>query len=113
MHSKLSKQKSEASYLTPTKIIDEFGNEKEVKIEKTNEDFQKPNSLELIKINSKAQTAFKEASKVGYKRALEFKEKLVFETPSKKQKMTHEEKYNDIQLSIKSFAAQEELRLKF
>jgi hypothetical protein len=27
--------------------------------------------------------------------------------------MTHEEKYNDIQLSLKSFAAQEELRLKF
>jgi len=40
MHSKLSKQKSEASYLAPTKIIDEFGNEMEVKIElKTKEDF--------------------------------------------------------------------------
>jgi len=72
---------------------------------KTNEDFKKPKQLELIKINSKAQTAFKEVSKVGYKRALDFKEKLVFETPSKKQKMTHEEKYNDIQLSLKSFAA--------
>lgn len=39
MHSKLSKQKSEASYLTPTKIIDEFGNEMEMKIELTKEDF--------------------------------------------------------------------------
>ena len=57
-----------------------------------------------MKLNSKAQTAQKDASKVGYKRALEFKEKLVFDTPSKKQKMTHDgEKYNDIHLSIKSF----------
>jgi len=48
------------------------------------ENLNKSKQLELMKINSKAQTAFKEASKVGYKRALDFKEKLVFETPSKK-----------------------------
>lgn len=46
----------------------------------------------------KSQTAIK-SSKIGYKRALDFKEKLVFETPCKKQKMTHEGKYNNIQLS--------------
>lgn len=59
--------------------------------------------MELVRLNSKAQTAQKDGSKVGYKRALDFKEKLVFDTPSKKQKMTHEEKFNDIHLSIKSF----------
>ena len=45
-----------------------------------------PPTLELVKLNSKAQTAHKELSrsKVGYKRALEFKEKLVFDTPCSK-----------------------------
>lgn len=62
--------------------------------------------MQLIKIDSKAQTTSKENTKLGYKRALDFKEKLVFETPSKKQKQVGPD-FNEVKLSIKSVEAQE------